>query len=137
MRKVLLLFIMTISACLYSQDGFQYVTTSKDGTDYYYQISSHVDSNMGLYTDFWLKTGIPAKKIKTKSGKYSTTGGGYFLTLMRISCLEKTYLFKNTIKYDSAGKVIGTHDFPIADEPKPIVPNSVVETIYKTVCRKE
>lgn len=135
MKKILLLFIMILSTCLYSQDGFQYVTTSKDGTDYYYQISSDIDSNMGLYTDIWLKYNTQNKKVKAKSGKYITKKGNSILSLMRISCFNKSFIIKNSFQYSNKGSLI-KKDEPFMTE-QPIPPGSVIDNIYQVVCRKE
>lgn len=131
--KKLLLIILLIPFLGLSQEGFEYAITG-NGVDYYVKIESDVDNNMGMYTDFWLKYDNPAKKLKTKSGKYVTSGGGYTLAYMTIYCSGKSHKTNNIIKYNKNGNVIARDDIPTFD--KPIVPGSVIEGIYKKVCRK-
>ena len=134
MRNILQLFVLLLSCNIYSQQsGFEYAVTGNN-IDYYVRIESDIDSSMGLYSNFWLKYDTPAKKIKTKSGKYINSGGGYTLAYMTISCYNKSHQTKNIIRYNKSGNVIGRDDIPTFD--KPIVPGSVVEGIYNKVCNK-
>lgn len=132
MKKLLLFLITGIFPILtYSQEGFEYAITG-NGVDYYYKIESDM---MGFSKDIWLKYDRPTKKVKNKSGKYITKGGGYTMAFMEIGCSSKTHQTKNIINYDKNGNVTGRDDVPTFS--KPIVPGSVIEGIHKKVCAKD
>ena len=124
--------MLLISVSSYAQDGFQYATTG-NGVDYYYRIEN--SGLLGMYKEIWLKYDKPTKKVKTKSGKYVTRGGGYTMAFMEIGCSSKTHQTKNIINYDKNGNVTERDDIPTFS--KPIVPGSVIEGIYNAVCRNE
>lgn len=131
----LFLFIFTLTSILISsQEGFEYATTGNN-IDYYVKIEQDVDNNLGVYSKFWLKYDNPAKRIKLKSGKYATKAGGYTLANMTIFCAGKSHKTHNIINYDKNGNVIRRDDTPIFD--RPIVPGSVIEGIYRKVCRRD
>lgn len=135
MKKKLLLFLIGLFPILaLSQEGFEYAVTN-DEVDYYVKIESDADSNFGLYSKFWLKYDKPSKRIKLKNGKYATKGGGYTLAYMKVSCSSKSYKTQNLINYNKDGHVIDRDDTPTFD--KPIAPDTVIEAIYKKVCRKD
>lgn len=131
MRIILFFIMLLISVLSFAQDGFQYATTGNE-VDYYYRIES---SNFLGHKEIWLKYDKPSKKVKTKSGKYVTKGGGYTMAFMNISCSSKTHQTNNIINYDVKGNVTGRDDIPTF--PKPIVPGSVIEEIARQVCSKE
>lgn len=135
MKKLFIIFILSILPIhSFSQEGFEYAITG-NGVDYYVKIESDVNNNMGMYTDFWLKYDNPTKRIKLKNGKYTTKDGGYTLAYMTIWCSGKTHETKEITKYNSEGNVIARDDFPTPS--RKIIPGSVIEGIYKKVCRKE
>lgn len=132
MKKLLLLLITGIFPILtYSQEGFEYAITGND-VDYYYKMERDV---AGYYKDIWLKYDNPVKKVKTKSGKFVTTGGGYTMAYMTINCPSKSHETKNILVYNSKGNVIKRDDTPTFS--RPIVPGSVIEAIYKKACAKD
>lgn len=136
MRKILLLFILALSSYLYSQqDGFQYATTDTNKIDYYIKTESNIKDTIGLYTEFWLKYNNPNKKVKTKTGKYVSKTGNTILSLMKISCIDKTFIIKNSLEYDSKGN-LAQQDSPLISE-QPIPPGSVIDNVYKVLCPKE
>lgn len=132
--KKLLLLILFIPFLVFSQEGFEYAITGNE-VDYYVKIESDVDNNMGIYTDFWLKYANPVRRIKLKNGKYATKNGGYTLAYMTIWCSGKTHETKEITKYNNDGNVIARDDFPTS--ARKIIPGSVIEGIYKKVCRKD
>lgn len=132
MKRILFFTMLLISVSSYAQDGFQYATTG-NGVDYYYRIEN--SGLLGMYKEIWLKYDKPTKKVKTKSGKYVTRGGGYTMAFMNISCSSKTHQTNNIINYDFKGNVTGRDDIPTF--AKPIVPGSVIEEIARQVCSKE
>lgn len=132
MKKSFLLLLLTLSTYLYSQEEFQYATTSKKGIKYYYKIENDI---MGVTTNFWLKYDSPTKKIKTKKGKYIVKEGGFTMAYMSISCLYNTYETNNLIMYDADGNVIGKDDIPTFSQPIP--PDSVIDGIAQKICRKD
>ena len=122
-----MLSMTTINA----QEGFQYAVTG-NGVDYYYRIENDI---MGISKQIWLKYDRRSKKVKTKSGKYITKGGGFTMAYMEIGCSSKTHQTNNIINYDNNGNPTERDDTPTFS--KPIVPGSVIEGVYNAVCRKE
>ncbi len=136
MRKILLLLILELSSNLYSQqDGFQYATTDTNKIDYYIKPQSNIEDTIGLYTEFWLRYNNPNKKVKTKTGKYVNITGNITLSLMKISCIDKTVIIKNSLEYDSNGNLVKQDNPSMAEQPIP--PGSVIDNIYKILCPKE
>ena len=132
MKKLLFVFLLgMLPTFIYSQDGFEYATTSKDGTDYYVKIVD--DGSYGFGVKAWVKHTNKTKSFKNKKGKMVTTGGGYTLTLMEFSCNSKSYVVKQSVTYNKAGNVTSSDDMfsPISKE---IVPGTVMEGIFDAVC---
>lgn len=129
--KALTIMIMSlISLQIYAQEDFTYVTSSKDGIDYYYKMKS--DDELGMSKELWIKNNEKTRRVKNKKGQYVSVGGGKTLTLMKINCYSKTYELKKTIKYNSKGDIISSKNW--LGFPEDIVPNSIVEGIYDEVC---
>lgn len=134
MKKLFIIFILSfLPIHSFSQEDFKYATSSKDGTDYYIKIVEK-DSEYGLLPlKVWVKNTNKTKTFKNKKGKLVTTGGGYTLVLMEISCRSKTYIIKQSVTYNNAGNVTESDDnySPISKE---IVPGSVMEGIFDSAC---
>lgn len=134
MRKILILFTIVLSAYLHSQQNvFQYATTDKKGVDYYYKLEGN--SLYGISQKVWIKYTAESKQVKNKKGKLISSGGGKVLTLFDISCQNNTYQILNTIKYNKHGEVIWSNNIPSSIEN--VVPDSLMEGIYETICSKE
>ncbi|MBW8359593.1 MAG: hypothetical protein K0M63_07310 [Weeksellaceae bacterium] len=132
MKKLIFFFSVMLSmTTIKAQEGFQYAVTG-NGVDYYYRIENDI---MGISKQIWLKYDRPSKKVKTKSGKYVTKGGGFTMAYMEIGCSSKTHQTNNIINYDNNGNPTERDDTPTFS--KPIVPGSVIEGVYNAVCRKE
>lgn len=129
--KILLLIITFIASSSYPKaQEFQYAVTG-NGIDYYYKIEQDM---VGFTKDIWVKGINPAKRVKTKSGKYITKEGGSTMTYMTVWCTSKNYEMKNFIKYDSKGNVIARDDS--YSPSRPAVPGSPIGTIVEKVCSK-
>lgn len=130
---LILLAILLFINVSYSQsdEDFNFVTTSKDGTEYYV----YIEKNTEYSKEIWVKSLIPTKTIKNKKGKYVKIGGGYNLAFIIMSCSKKKYDINQTVSYNKDGKVTENSDFPSYD--KKIVPGSVMSGIYDFVCNSE
>lgn len=136
LRLLAFLLLGLISSKGYSQDGFIYSTSSTDGTHFYYKIKDTTEFfNSISSVKLWLKYNNKPKRVKTKKGKYITTGGGEVLELLDISCSSQTYAVESTVKYNSRGQIIYSDDLPKYYSQN-IVPGSVMEGVYKDVCQK-
>lgn len=130
LKALIVAVLIFISFKGYSQDGFTYATTAKDGTEFYYKIK---DIDNGFSTEVWIKSYEKAKKVKNKKGKYITVGGGYTLSLLEIFCYSQTYKIKALVKYNSRGQVVSSDNIGSVISEN-IVPGSVMESIYNEVC---
>lgn len=122
------LFILSFSKIYSQNEEFTYVTSSKNGEDYYVLIKKIDDYS----TEIWVKKTEPIKYKKNKSGKTIKTGGGYILTFMTIKCGESTYDLGESITYYENGNVKSNID--ISSYENRVVPGSVMSAIYDFVC---
>ena len=134
MKKILFAFLfLIISNKSFSQsdDEFQYVTKSENGTEVYIHFEKE---NYGT-KEFWIKWVFPIKSTKNKSGKIIKSGGGYALEYCKLNCSEKVYSLTDTIEYDKNGKVTGNNYSEKYQEK--VVPGSVMNGIYRFICESE
>ena len=109
-------------------DGFQYVTTSKEGSNY----SILIEKSKFNTTEIWVKNSVPLKTKKNSKGKLIKIGGGYVMTYMAINCENKEFNVEEKVSYNSKGEVINSDKF--GSYGNKIVPGSVMSAIYKFVC---
>lgn len=109
-------------------DGFQYVTTSKEGSNY----SILIEKSEFNTTEIWVKNSVPLKTKKNSKGKLIKIGGGYVMTYMAINCEDKEFNIEEKVSYNSKGEVINSDKF--GSYGNKIVPGSVMSAIYKFVC---
>ena len=134
MKKILFAFLLLIisnKSFSQSDDEFQYVTKSTDGTEVYIHFEKE---NYGT-KEFWIKWVIPIKSTKNKNGKIIKSGGGHVLEYCKLDCSDKTYSLSDTIKYDRNGKAIGDNYSETYNEK--VIPGSVMNGIYRFICEKE
>lgn len=127
MQKLLFIILILGMKLCYAQE-FTYATTSKRGIDFYYKIESE---NMFEKT-IWLKSEVPLKRVKLKSGKYTTSGGGYDLSYMTINCRTMKYSKDKLYIYDRNGNL--KHQYDEYDFNEPIVPGTVLDGVRRAVC---
>ena len=109
-------------------DGFKYITTGVDKC----KISILIDKTSDNNIYFWLKRTNPEKISKNSKHKIIKINGDYCLTYMTINCYEKEYSWEEEIYYNSKGEVIKSNKNASLDNK--IVPGSVINSIYKTIC---
>lgn len=131
MKKILLILILLFTSKIYSQNNdFVYVTSAKDGTEVYVKQEDEVFNTK----HFWIKMTNPVKKVKSKSGKYIKSGGGYTMQFMKLDCSDKTYSTSDGVMYNTSGKVV-REVFDLYNER--VIPGSIMEGIYNYVCLGE
>lgn len=134
MKKNLLFFLLFVSIKSFSQsdDEFQYVTSSKDGSEIY--ILFEKDSN-GI-KEFWIKIMFKEKNSKGKNGKIIKSGGGYMLEYIKMDCSEKEYSSTNAVIYDKNGD---SKKRPIYYDSynEKVIPGTVMSGVYKYFCELE
>lgn len=129
-KKLLLLIIGLFPILAFSQEGFEYATTSRDGTEYFIKT---VDDSQEDYTKIWMKNYNKTKTIKNKKGKIVQTGGGYTLALLELSCDLKTYAILRVLEYNKNGTVISSNE-AFSPTHKEIIPDSVISGVFNSVC---
>ena len=132
MKKILLIILFIISSKSFSQnDEFQYVTSTKDGTEIYLYFEKDNDG----VKEFWLKMINPIKTVKNKKGKLIKTGGDSSVQFYKLNCSEKRYSTSDGVIYDREGKV--TQKIYIDSYDDKIIPGTVLSAVYRYVCETE
>lgn len=133
MKKILLtILLFTIYTKSFSQnDEFQYVTSTKDGTEIYLYFEK---DNDGI-KEFWLKMINPIKTVKNKKGKLIKTGGDSSVQFYKLNCSEKRYSTSDGVIYDREGKVIQKIYSDSYDDK--IIPGTVLSAVYRYVFESE
>ena len=133
MKKILLtiLFFIISSKSFSQDDEFQYVTSTKDGTEVYLYFERDNDGTK----EFWLKIINPIKKIKNKKGKLIETGGDSSVQFYKLNCSDKRYSTSDGVIYDRNGKVIQKIYIDSYDDK--IIPGTVLSAVYRYVCESE
>jgi len=133
MKKILLtILLFTFYGESFSQnDEFQYVTSTKDGTEIYLYFEK---DNDGI-KEFWLKMINPIKTVKNKKGKLIKTGGDSSVQFYKLNCSEKRYSTSDGVIYDREGKVIQKIYINSYDDK--IIPGTVLNVVYRYVCENE
>ncbi|MBV2166566.1 MAG: hypothetical protein KUL76_08565 [Kaistella sp.] len=132
MKKHYLLLPTAIMAALLIIFAFK-KTDSASGFIQIYQSSEFtISASRETSTSAWIKFQYPTKRVKSKNGKFITTGGKQNLQLWKVSCHEREYDITNQVTYDRNGKVLNSSSFGINSEP--VVPGTVGELIYTHIC---
>lgn len=133
MKKILytILFFILYSKSFSQNDEFQYVTSTKDGTEIYLYFEK---DNDGI-KEFWLKIIHPIKTAKNKKGKLIKTGGESILQFYKLNCSEKRYSTSDGVIYDRNGKVIQNIYTDSYDDK--VIPGTVMSAVYRYVCESE
>lgn len=135
MKKLLFtLFMLIVSTKSFSQsnDEYQYVTLSSDGSTYYV----HLELCTQDTKKFWLKIISPNKTSKSKSGKIIKKGGDFTVKYLSVDCSFKEYTIYEESNFDKNGNLISSEQFSSYDRySERIMPGTVMSAIYKYVCR--
>ena len=133
MKKILftILFIILYTKAFSQNDEFQYVTSTKDGTDIYLYFEKDNDGTK----EFWLKIINPIKTSKNKKGKLTKTGGDSSVQFYKLNCSEKRYSTSDGVIYDRNGKV--SQKIYIDSYDDKIIPGTVLSAVYRYVCETE
>lgn len=133
MKQKLLIIIFFIITCKsFSQnDEFQYVTSSKDGTEVYLYFEKGNDQ----IKEFWLKIIDPTKTVKNKKGQSIKTGGDSIVQFYKLDCSEKRYSTSDGVLYDRNGKVVKKIYVDSYDDK--IIPGTILSAVYRYVCETE
>lgn len=133
-KQLQIIALVLLPFIAYSQERFEYVTSSKDGKDYYTKIVKKDSEYEYSPLKVWVKSINKTKTFKNKNGKLVTTGGEYTLALMEISCRLKTYIVKQLVTYNKAGNITDFVNNYSSTVSKEIVPDSIMEKIFYSVC---
>ena len=134
MRKKFLVFFLLISISVFganNSDDFRYIGLGNKGQEKYLKIDQQTDE----YYDVWQKEIYPKKIIRNKRGQKVTVGGNSEMTLLRISCADKTITVLAAYTYDRNGDLVHRYEpkeFEI--EKQRVIPGSVGENIFDLVC---
>jgi len=133
MKKIffLTLFIIIYSKSFSQNEEFQYVTSTKDGSDVYLYFER---DNNGT-KEFWLKIINPIKTIKNKKGQLIKSGGDSSVQFYKLDCSEKRYSTSDGVIYDRNGKV--SQKIYIDSYNDKIIPGTVLSAVYRYVCETE
>ncbi len=120
---------------------WKYFSMTQNGTFFWYDTQG-VTYHPNEVIRVWIKVVIAdniLEKIKKSGAKLTeseldqmVSERDYEKSLIEINCVKKTYGCLERYKYDSRGFIkSGALEFAIED----IQPNSVAETLYKTLCK--
>ncbi len=129
MKHILTLVISVFSLSAYCQDTdakWDYVVTSADKAKWY--IRSEIENNDYDGIHIWTKVVKPTFTYKKRLYKNC-----YRLQLAVVDCESKKMKFLDTIMYTQDGNVIYNDPNILADF-EPIIPDTIMENLYKWVC---
>jgi len=111
-----------------------------DDTWFYYDSQSIKKVSDGVLRVWQKKVDVSVHpkppEVKDQNGLSPTMSWDYTLTLTEVDCVQGKIRALSFTKYDMGGSVVSAHESP--DAPWYfIVPESVNETLFKTVCQKE
>jgi hypothetical protein len=112
-------------------DEFQYITSTKDGSEVYLYFERDHEGNK----EFWLKVINPTKTVKNKKGQLIKTGGDSSIQFYKLDCSEKRYSTSDGVIYDRNGKVIQKIYTDSYDDK--IIPGTILSAVYRYVCENE
>ncbi|MGN7758912.1 surface-adhesin E family protein [Chryseobacterium sp. 22532] len=112
-----------------SQD---WVSVGKSSSNFEFLVKDFSKTNRPDIYSGWVKTVYAPKNIKNKKGVIISQRSKYSLSNWEINCNEKEYNIKNSIDYNSNGKVTGSYDNFLGWSK--IAPDSMAEGVYQEVC---
>lgn len=115
--------------------GFKKKESNSGFIEIYQQAEFTVSASRESSNKAWIKWQYPTKRVKSKSGKYITTGGKELLQLWETSCVDRIYNITSEITYDRNGKVLGKDSYVAFQEP--VVPGTVGEIVYNYICAND
>jgi hypothetical protein len=107
---------------------YGHIASTKNGSEMYIK----VEERNSEFTEFWLKTTIPIKKVKNKSGKLTTTGGGHDLLLVKIYCKQNYYDIEKKLRYSKNGNVVSQDNVP--EFQQRIIPETTLDIARDYIC---
>ena len=121
----------------YDEQGFFYAVSSPNGKKYYVKIEKvqKLFDTTIMMADAWVKLYDSSKTSKGRKGKSMKIEGGYYLEYMSFDCIGKMYSRGEILQYDSKGKLININN-RFSHVTRKVVPGTVNEGLYETVCRK-
>jgi len=133
MKKILftILLFIVYSKSFSQNDDFQYITSTKDGTEIYLYFEKDNDGTK----EFWLKMINPTKTAKNKKGQLIKSGGDSSVQFYKLDCSEKRYSTSDGVIYDRTGKVIQKIYSDSYNDK--VIPGTVMSAVYRYVCETE
>ncbi|MDR6967446.1 superfamily II DNA or RNA helicase [Flavobacterium arsenatis] len=131
MKFLYLFSFLFISITSYSQESFEEIATSKDGTKYYINIVDF-DITNNIWK-IWLKTEYPHKKINAKNGKSLLKYQGHQIQYLVFYCDKKTADILEYYIYDSDGAIESEGNSLRFNSN--VVPETITEWVYNYTCK--
>lgn len=91
-----------------------------------------VVSNSTFEKKVWLKDITPAKKYKSKNGKWIDKSEEVLLTLLEMDCSESSFRLLEQHRYSIDGKLIKS--IKLSGEDNSIIPGTTTDLISKIAC---